>query len=247
MKIVVTGGAGFIGSAVVRLLCSDGHSVLNLDSLANANPLTEQSLIRLPDYEFSRTDIRNEAEVRSRINKFEPDAMVHLAAESHVDKSIDAPGIFLETNVLGTRVLLDAALEYATDARRLDDFLFVMVSTDEVFGSLGHKGRFRPDSPYDPRSPYSASKAASDHLARAWFHTFGLRTIVTNSTNNFGPYQHPEKLIPHFLVRAVKGRDRKAGRRRCPVVATVRWAILPVRPGRSGGLGLLQRRPPVIL
>ena len=205
-RFLVTGGAGFIGSAFVRRAIRDGHVVLNLDKLTYAGSLLSVAEVAESDrYEHVRGDIGDRALVRALLARFRPTAIVHLAAESHVDRSIDGPSAFIETNVVGTFALLAEALDYwralpAADARH---FRFLHVSTDEVFGSLGPTGRFDERSPYQPNSPYSASKAASDHLARAWFHTYGLPVVTTNCTNNYGPFQFPEKLIPLVILRAL--------------------------------------------
>ena len=207
MKILVTGGAGFIGSAVVRLAVSKGHSVVNLDALtyaaclANVAPVTNSPL-----YEFEQADIRDRAALDRIFAVHAPDAVMHLAAESHVDRSIDGPGDFIETNITGTFNLLEAARAYWTRAGKPDGFRFHHISTDEVFGSLGPTGMFTEDTPYDPRSPYSASKAASDHLVRAWHETYGLPVVLTNCSNNYGPYHFPEKLIPVTILNALHGK-----------------------------------------
>ena len=211
MKILVTGGAGFIGSAVVRHLIADtGHAVVNLDKLTYAGNL--ESLGGAgddPRYRFARLDICDGGGVAALLDREQPDAIIHLAAESHVDRSIDGPSVFIETNIVGTYRLLEAARDYWSrlTGARAQRFRFHHVSTDEVYGSLPATGLFREDSPYRPNSPYSASKAASDHLARAWFHTFGLPVIATNCSNNYGPYQFPEKLIPLTIVRALEGKS----------------------------------------
>jgi dTDP-glucose 4,6-dehydratase len=210
MKILVTGGAGFIGSAVIRhLIRNTGHDVVNLDCLTYAASL--EALEDIPDsprYRFQRVDIGDAPAVREVFARHSPDAVMHLAAESHVDRSIDSPRDFVTTNVVGTCVLLEAALEHyeALSAPARERFRFHHISTDEVFGSLGAEGRFVESTPYAPRSPYSASKAGSDHLVRAWHHTYGLPTIITNCSNNYGPYQFPEKLIPLTLLNALDGR-----------------------------------------
>ncbi|MBU2366803.1 MAG: dTDP-glucose 4,6-dehydratase [Alphaproteobacteria bacterium] len=206
MKILVTGGAGFIGSAVVRQAIIDGHSVINLDALTYAACLDNLvSVADNPNYTFERADIRDAAALARIFAMHEPDAVMHLAAESHVDRSIDGPAVFIETNVMGTYQLLEAARAYWTSKGRPPHFRFHHISTDEVYGSLGAEGQFTETSRYEPNSPYSASKAASDHLVRAWFATYGLPTIVTNCSNNYGPYHFPEKLIPVVILRALAG------------------------------------------
>ncbi len=209
MKVLVTGGAGFIGSALVRHLVNDcGFEVLNLDKLTYAgNP---HSLAPISDnlrYRFVQGDIGDGELVGRLLAEFRPDVVAHLAAESHVDRSIDGPGEFMQTNIIGTFALLQQALHYW---RGLDEvgqasFRFHHISTDEVYGSLGDEGFFVETTPYDPRSPYSASKAASDHIVRAWGHTYGLPVLVTNCSNNYGPYHFPEKLIPLIIIRALAG------------------------------------------
>ena len=205
--VLVTGGAGFIGSALVRrLVLAEGATVVTLDKLTYAGHLA--SLGRAADHarhRFVRGDVADAGAVRAVFDEYRPDAVVHLAAESHVDRSVDAPAEFLRTNVEGTFVLLEEALRHHArlDAPRRARFRFLHVSTDEVFGSLGPTGAFDEATRYDPRSPYSASKAASDHFARAWHHTYGLPVIVTNCSNNFGPYQYPEKLIPLMILKAL--------------------------------------------
>ncbi len=210
MRFIVTGGAGFIGSAVVRHLIADtNHEVLNLDKLTYAGNLDNLAGVADdPRYRFERADICDPSAIRRIFADVKPDVVMHLAAESHVDRSIDGPGTFIETNVNGTFVLLEAArwhwaaLEGESKAR----FRFHHVSTDEVFGSLGAEGFFHEDSPYQPNSPYSASKAGSDHLARAWHHTYGLPTVASNCSNNYGPYHFPEKLIPLVILNALEGK-----------------------------------------
>ena len=208
MRILLTGGAGFIGSALVRELLARGHEVRVLDLLTYAG--VAASLAELEDhprYSFVRGDIADPVAVSEVFCAFRPEAVAHLAAETHVDRSIDGPAVFIRTNVVGTQVLLDQALAVwrglSGDAR--DAFRFLHVSTDEVFGSLGAEGRFSETSPYDPRSPYAASKAASDHLVRAWGHTFGLPVMISNCSNNYGARQFPEKLIPTLILRALRG------------------------------------------
>ena len=211
MKILVTGGAGFIGSAVCRLLIGEtGDQVVNLDKLTYAGSLTSVAEISgSPDYAFVRADVADRAAVRAIFEAHRPDAVIHLAAESHVDRSISGAGPFVETNIVGTYVMLDAALDYwrGLDAQARADFRFLHVSTDEVYGSLGAEGLFSETTPYAPTSPYSASKASADHLALAWFHTYGLPVLVSNCSNNYGPYHFPEKLIPLMILN---GLDRKA-------------------------------------
>lgn len=208
MKLLVTGGAGFIGSAVVRQATVMGHEVVNLDTLtyaaclANVAPVAEA-----PNYTFEHADIRDRSALARIFAEHEPDAVMHLAAESHVDRSIDGPGVFVETNVTGTFNLLEAARAYWTARGSQAHFRFHHVSTDEVFGSLGDTGQFTETTPYDPRSPYSASKAASDHMVRAWHETYGLPVLLTNCSNNYGPYHFPEKLIPVVILNALAGRD----------------------------------------
>ena len=207
MKILVTGGAGFIGSNLVHLLVSKGHQVLNIDKLTYAgNPRSLADLEGNPNHQLLQADICDAEAMRKAFADFRPDWVMHLAAESHVDRSIDGPGEFIQTNILGTYVLLQTAREYiSTFNFPLSTFRFLHVSTDEVYGSLGEQGLFTETTPYDPHSPYSASKAASDHLARAWRDTYGLPVIVTNCSNNYGPFQFPEKLIPVVILKALRG------------------------------------------
>lgn len=207
MKILVTGGAGFIGSAVVRQAIRDGHEVVNLDSLTYAANLENvASVSNAPGYAFEQVDIRDRAALDRVFAAHKPDAVMHLAAESHVDRSIDGPGAFIETNVTGTYNMLEAARAYWAAQGKPEDFRFHHISTDEVFGTLGETGQFTEDTPYDPRSPYSASKAASDHLVRAWHETYGLPVVLTNCSNNYGPFHFPEKLVPVVILNALHGR-----------------------------------------
>ncbi|TCM75880.1 dTDP-glucose 4,6-dehydratase [Rhodovulum steppense] len=207
MKLLVTGGAGFIGSAVVRRAIADGHAVVNLDALTYAACLENvASVADHPGYAFVQGDIRDGALLARVFSEHQPDAVMHLAAESHVDRSIDGPGAFIETNVLGTYALLQAARGYWEGRGRPDGFRFHHISTDEVFGSLGPTGKFTETTPYDPRSPYSASKASSDHLVRAWHETYGLPVVLTNCSNNYGPFHFPEKLVPVVILNAIHGR-----------------------------------------
>jgi dTDP-glucose 4,6-dehydratase len=209
-RYLVTGGAGFIGSAVVRQLVRETpHHVLVLDKLTYAGNLDSLAPVSNdPRYSFLQADIADAPAVRQAIAGFRPDVVMHLAAESHVDRSIDGPGEFIQTNVVGTFSLLNAVLEHW---RGLDEparraFRFHHISTDEVFGSLGEAGFFTEETPYQPNSPYSASKAASDHLVRAWHHTYGLPTVTSNCSNNYGPYHFPEKLIPLIILNALEGK-----------------------------------------
>ena len=206
MKLLVTGGAGFIGSAVVRLAIAKGHSVVNLDALTYAACLENvASVADSPLYAFEQADICDREALDRIFEAHKPDAVMHLAAESHVDRSIDGPGAFIQTNVTGTYTLLEAARAYWQDAGKPDGFRVHHISTDEVYGSLGPTGQFTEDTPYDPRSPYSASKAASDHLVRAWGETYGLPIVLTNCSNNYGPYHFPEKLVPVVILKALAG------------------------------------------
>ena len=207
MRIVVTGGAGFIGSSLARhLIANTDHEAIILDKLTYASTLTSLAdIAESPRYYFARADICDLAAVGEIFARYEPDAVVHLAAESHVDRSIDGPAAFIETNVTGTFTLLQAALAHWRRKGEAEGFRFHHVSTDEVFGSLGDEGLFREDTAYDPRSPYSASKAASDHLVSAWHHTYGLPVTISNCSNNYGPYHFPEKLIPLMIIKAMAG------------------------------------------
>ncbi|MBT07291.1 MAG: dTDP-glucose 4,6-dehydratase [Rhodospirillaceae bacterium] len=210
MKILVTGGAGFIGTELCRLLLSqpDVH-ILNVDCLSYAANLDGIRDLSVNDrYTFETGDVRDASKITALIEMFLPTAIIHLAAESHVDRSIDDSSDFISTNILGTQILLDSVLGYwkKLDFEEQKVFRFLHVSTDEVFGSLGEEGKFREDSPYRPNSPYAASKAASNHLARAWHQTYGLPVLITNCSNNFGPYQFPEKLIPLMIGNALEGR-----------------------------------------
>lgn len=208
MKILVTGGAGFIGSAVVRLAVSKGLQVVNLDALTYAACLDNvASVAASANYVFEQADIRNRAALDRIFNTHQPDCVMHLAAESHVDRSIDGPSDFIETNILGTFNLLEAARTYWVGKGKPAHFRFHHISTDEVFGSLGPTGQFTEETPYDPRSPYSASKASSDHLVRAWHETYGLPVLLTNCSNNYGPFHFPEKLIPVVILNALSGKS----------------------------------------
>lgn len=209
MKLLITGGAGFIGSAVIRKAIANGFTVVNVDKLTYAGNLDSlESVKNSPKYSFERHDICNREAMETIVSKFQPDAIMHLAAESHVDRSIDGPSDFINTNIIGTFTLLEVARKYyhsLPDARK-STFKFHHISTDEVFGSLGDKGFFREDTAYQPNSPYSASKASSDHLVRAWHHTYKLPVVITNCSNNYGPYQFPEKLIPLVILNALEGK-----------------------------------------
>ena len=208
MKILVTGGAGFIGSAVVRAAIQAGHSIVNVDALTYAACLDNvKSIADNENYVFFQADICDRRTMDRILTETQPDAIMHLAAESHVDRSIDGPGAFIETNITGTYTLLEAARSYWSAQGKPDTFRFHHISTDEVYGSLGETGMFTEDTPYDPRSPYSASKAASDHLVRAWAETYGLPVVLTNCSNNYGPYHFPEKLVPVVILNALAGKD----------------------------------------
>lgn len=206
MKLLVTGGAGFIGSAVVHQAISDGHNVINVDALTYASCLENVADVAgTPSYVFEQADIRDRDALDRIFKDHAPDAVMHLAAESHVDRSIDGPGAFIETNINGTFHLLSVARAFWEANGRPDTFRFHHVSTDEVYGSLGSTGLFTEETSYNPRSPYSASKAASDHLVRAWGETYGLPILVTNCSNNYGPRHFPEKLIPVVILNALAG------------------------------------------
>ena len=208
-KALITGGAGFIGSAIVRYLIGEEWEVLNVDKLTYAATLT--SLKTVEDdakYRFLQADICDADVMQRAFRDFEPDVVMHLAAESHVDRSIDGPAVFITTNVMGTCNLLEVAKDYwqGLPESRQRDFRFHHISTDEVYGSLGNEGLFTETTSYQPRSPYAASKAGSDHLVMAWHHTYGLPVVMTNCSNNYGPYQFPEKLIPLVILNALEGR-----------------------------------------
>ena len=212
MKLLITGGAGFIGSAVIRYIINDtNHSVINIDKLTYAGNLESLTSVESDArYVFEQVDICDSAEIKRIFNEYQPDVIMHLAAESHVDRSIDGPGEFIQTNIVGTYILLEQAREYWSnlDGNKKDNFRFHHVSTDEVYGDLeGADGLFTETTPYAPSSPYSATKASSDHLIRAWYRTFGLPTLITNCSNNYGPYQFPEKLIPLIILNALEGKD----------------------------------------
>lgn len=211
MKIVVTGGAGFIGSAVCRHLVRDlGHTVINVDNLTYAGNLASLKEIEdSPLYNFEQADICDRAAMDTIFRKYQPDGVMHLAAESHVDRSITGAADFIQTNIVGTFVLLEAARDYwnGLTAEAKAAFRFLHVSTDEVYGSLGADGLFHETTPYDPSSPYSASKASADHLANAWHETYGLPVVISNCSNNYGPYHFPEKLIPLVTLNALDGKD----------------------------------------
>ncbi len=207
MKLLVTGGAGFIGSAVVRQAIADGHEIVNLDKLTYAASLSNVADVAdNPAYAFEQVDICDRAELDRVFRAHQPDLVMHLAAESHVDRSIDGPGTFIETNVTGTYKLLEAARTYWQAQGKPETFRFHHISTDEVYGTLGATGQFTEETPYAPNSPYSASKAASDHLVRAWGETYELPVLVTNCSNNYGPYHFPEKLIPVVILNALAGK-----------------------------------------
>ena len=205
MRILVTGGSGFIGSALIRRAIQLGNSVINVDCLTYAaSTMTSIKLEKNSLYKFENINICDKKKINDIFNNYQPDAIIHLAAESHVDRSIDGPKIFLETNIIGTYSLLEATREYLRVNKKRNDFRFIHVSTDEVYGSLGETGYFTETSPYAPSSPYSASKASSDHLVQAWFETFDIPAITTNCSNNYGPYQFPEKVIPLTILNGIK-------------------------------------------
>ena len=207
MRFLITGGSGFIGSNLVRFLIGQGHRICNIDALTYAgNPSSLADLEGNAAYAFHKLDIAKGDGLHELVAESKPDAVLHLAAESHVDRSIDGPGQFIQTNIVGTFQLLQASLGYyrSLSPEKAAAFRFLHVSTDEVFGSLGETGYFSETTPYDPRSPYSSSKAASDHLVRAWHHTYGLPILITNCSNNYGPYQFPEKLIPVVILKCIR-------------------------------------------
>lgn len=209
LKILVTGGAGFIGSALVRhLIANSDHHVLNLDALTYAGNLSSLASVKDSNrYRFERVDICDRARVADIVAGYQPDVITHLAAESHVDRSIDGPAAFIQTNLVGTFSMLSAALDYwrGLSPEAQQAFRFHHISTDEVFGALGSDGFFTEETAYDPRSPYSASKAGSDHLVSAWHHTYGLPVVITNCSNNYGPFHFPEKLIPLVIIKCLAG------------------------------------------
>lgn len=210
MRVLITGGCGFIGSAVCRLGAELGWTILNIDKLTYAaNPANVAMLEGRSGYHFFQADICDRAVIEAAFAEFRPDAVIHLAAETHVDRSITGSSDFVATNVVGTHVLLEAARRHweGLQPGAREAFRFLQVSTDEVYGALGETGRFSETTPYAPRSPYSATKAAADHLASAWYETYGLPTLITNCSNNYGPYQFPEKLIPLVLLNALEGRE----------------------------------------
>ena len=209
--IFVTGGAGFIGSALIRFLINEtNNTVVNFDKLTYAGNLESLTSIENSErYHFVQGDICDKALVTETLNKHHPDFIMHLAAESHVDRSIDGPGEFIETNIVGTYALLECARRYYASLTedKQTEFRFHHISTDEVYGDLGETGLFTEETSYEPSSPYSASKAASDHLVRAWYRTYGLPVVVTNCSNNYGPYHFPEKLIPLMILNALEGKS----------------------------------------
>ena len=206
--IFITGGAGFIGSTVIRHLIQNTNThVVNIDSLTYAGNLESlKDVSNDPRYRFEKVDIRDYKLVTQLFKTYQPIGVMHLAAESHVDRSIDGPALFLDTNILGTFTLLEVSKKYWSELKKKNTFRFHHISTDEVFGALGETGLFTESTPYQPNSPYSASKAASDHLVRAWYHTYGLPSVTTNCSNNYGPYHFPEKLIPLVILNALEGK-----------------------------------------
>jgi dTDP-glucose 4,6-dehydratase len=243
--VLVTGGAGFIGSAVCRLLAADANvALLNVDKLTYAGNLRSLELVEnLPNYRFSQTDICDRSALTSIFDEFKPDHVIHLAAESHVDRSIAGADAFIQTNVVGTFVLLESARRYwsSLSGAKRDGFRLLHVSTDEVYGSLGPDGFFTEETPYDPSSPYSASKAASDHLVAAWQRTYGFPALMSNCSNNYGPFHFPEKLIPLMILNALHGKplpvygDGSNIRDWLYVEDHARALDLIVREGRIGG------------
>lgn len=207
MKILVTGGSGFIGSNLVHMAVKRGHKVINFDKLTYSSCLKNlEGLEGNPNYIFEKADICDRLAVDKILETHQPDIIMHLAAESHVDRSIVSPSGFIESNIFGTYTLLDSSLEYWRSSGKPSSFLFHHISTDEVYGTLGEDGSFNEQTPYAPNSPYSASKAASDHLVQAWHKTYKLPTVITNCTNNYGPFQFPEKLVPLVILNALNGR-----------------------------------------
>lgn len=208
MMVLVTGGAGFIGSSVIRhILNTTSNKVINIDNLTYAGNLESlESISSNTNYFFEQADICDAGAIKRIFNKYQPDIVMHLAAESHVDRSIDGPSIFLQTNIMGTFNLLEQSREYFSSLNNNDSFRFHHISTDEVYGDLhGTNDLFTENTPYSPSSPYSASKASSDHLVRSWGRTYGLPYVITNCSNNYGPYHFPEKLIPHIIINAIQG------------------------------------------
>lgn len=250
MRIFVTGGAGFIGSALIRYLIAETeHEVLNYDALTYAGTLsTVAGVADDPRYRFIRADVRDSEAVRKALDDFRPNVITHLAAESHVDRSIDGPGAFIDTNLVGTYTMLTEARRYWQQLPKAERsaFRFHHISTDEVYGSLGAEGLFTEETPYDPRSPYSASKAGADHLVSAWGHTYGLPVLITNCSNNYGPYHFPEKLIPLIIAKALDGESLPIYGKGDQVrdwlfvedhVRALRRVFEQGRPGRSYNIG----------
>lgn len=235
MRVLITGGCGFIGSAVCRRAVSElGWTILNIDALTYAaNPENVSVVADHPGYRFLHADVADSVSMSGAFAAFRPDAVIHLAAESHVDRSITGSEGFVRSNIVGTHVMLEAARGYwsGLNEKARADFRFLHVSTDEVYGSLGNDGQFTETTPYDPRSPYAASKAAADHLVSAWNNTYALPTLITNCSNNYGPYQFPEKLIPLVMLNALQGQ-------KLPVYGDVDRHVPapPFRPGQAGPL-----------
>ena len=246
-KILVTGGAGFIGSAVVRLAIQKNYTVLNFDALTYASSLESLSTVENNEnYQFVKADLNNVEALKNVFETFQPDKVLNLAAETHVDRSIVDPKDFIKTNIFGTFNILEVAKNYWVRKGKPEGFRFHHISTDEVFGSLGKDGFFSESSPYNPQNPYSASKASSDHLVRAWAHTYGLPILISNCSNNYGPFQFPEKLIPKMIINALNGKNLTVygdGRnvRDWLYVEDHASAILTIlkdaRPGRSYSVG----------